>query len=250
MLLAIALPAVYTNFLHGQNGFLIAGLFAAAFAFLGNGKSELAGVAFGLLAIKPQYGLLIPIALVASGNWRAVVVAALVALAQIIVPTLVFGAEVWTGFFDVMRHARVIVMENGAIGFEKIQSVFAQARFLGAPPVVAYALQGATTLALAAYVFALWRGPARADVKAAGLIVAAVLATPYAVDYDLVVLAPAMAFLIRDGLARGFAPYEKTILLFAAFAPVIARPVGIATHLSMGLAALILLMFIIRRRAR
>lgn len=249
-LLAVALPAVYANFLHGQNGFLIAALFAAALHFLAGGRSVLAGVAFGLLAIKPQYGLLIPVALAASGNWRAFAAAAFVAAAQIAAPTLVFGPEIWSGFYETMRQARLEVMEAGAIGFEKIQSVFAQARFLGASPALAYALQGATTLALAAFVYRLWRGPARAEIKGAGLIVAAALATPYAVDYDLVVLAPAMALLIRDGLARGFGPYEKTILLFAAFAPAIARPIGSAVHISMGLAALVLLIAIVRRRAR
>lgn len=250
LLLAIALPAAYTNFLHGQNGFLIAALFAAGMHCLQEKKPVLAGLALGLLAIKPQYGVLIPIALAAGGQWRAFGAAAAAALATLALPTVAFGADIWAGFFEVMRAARIEVMEAGAIGFEKIQSVFAQARFLGAPVATAYALHGATLIGVALFVGQLWRGPARADVKAAGLIVASVLATPYAVDYDLVMLAPAMAFLIRDGVARGFGSFEKTILLFAAFAPVIARPIGMATHLSAGLLALVLMLFIVRRRAR
>jgi alpha-1,2-mannosyltransferase len=38
------------------------------------------------------------------------------------------------------------------------------------------------------------------------------LATPYSVNYDMMVLAPAIAFFAVDGLDRGFAPWEKTIL--------------------------------------
>ncbi len=250
LLLAVALPAAYTNFLHGQNGFLLAALFAAGLHFLFGKKPILAGVVLGLIAIKPQYGALIPIALAAAGHWRAFFAASATVLATMALPTIAFGAEIWAGFFETMRAARVEVMEAGAIGFEKIQSVFAQARFLGAPVAVAYGLQGAATLALAAFVFRLWRSGAGDDIKAAGLIIASVAATPYAVDYDLVILAPAMAFLIRDGASRGFGPYEKTIFLFAAFAPVIARPIGMATHLSMGLLALIMLLWVVRRRAR
>lgn len=250
LLLALALPAVYTNFLHGQNGFLIAALFAGGLHALFAGKPMLAGIALGLIAIKPQYGVLLPIALAAAGQWRAFATAAATVIAMAIAPTLAFGPDIWPGFFETMRAARVEVMEAGAIGFEKIQSVFAQARFLGAPVALAYALQAIASLLAAGFVYALWRGGARDDVKGAGLIIASVLATPYAVDYDLVMLAPAMAFLIRDGVARGWGPYEKTILLFAAFAPVIARPIGMTTHLSMGLLGLFLLIWVVRRRAR
>lgn len=249
-LLALALPAVYSNFLHGQNGFLIAALFAFGLHALFAGRAVVAGIALGLIAIKPQYGILIPVALAAGGHWRAFAVAGAAVAAQIVVPAAAFGPEVWTGFFDTMRSARAEIVEAGAIGFEKIQSVFAQARFLGAPVGLAYALQAAAAMALAAATFRLWRGAAAAEIKGAGLVVAAILATPYAVDYDLVILAPAMALLIRDGLKRGFLPYEKTVLLFAAFAPVIARGVGAATHLSLGLVSLLALFFMVLRRAR
>ncbi|MEK7265873.1 MAG: glycosyltransferase family 87 protein [Pseudomonadota bacterium] len=249
-LLALSLPAVYSNFLHGQNGFLIAALFAFGLHSLFAGRSIIAGIALGLIAIKPQYGLLIPVALAAGGCWRAFAAASACVAAQIIVPALAFGPEVWTGFFETMRSARTEIVEAGAIGFEKIQSVFAQARLLGAPVSLAYALQGAVALSLGVALFRLWRGKAAPEIKGAGLIIAAILATPYAVDYDLVILAPAMAFLIREGLKAGFLPYEKTILLFAAFAPVIARGIGSATHISLGMLALVALFSLVLRRAR
>jgi hypothetical protein len=249
-LVALAFPAVYENFLHGQNGFLLAALFAAGIHLLFAGRGLLAGVAFGLIAIKPQYGILIPVALVAAGQWRAIGAAALTVAALAALPTLAFGPEVWSTFLGAMRSARVEVVEAGAIGFEKIQSIFSQARMLGAPVNVAYAAQGLLLIAVAYGLVRIWRSTAPDDVKAASLITGSLLASPYVVDYDLVILAPAMALLVRDGLRRGFGPYDKTIMLFAAFAPVIARPIGSATHLSMGLAALLLLLWITLRRAR
>lgn len=248
LLLTLAFPPVLTNFLHGQTGFLIAALFAGGLHFLFGGRPILAGLAFGLIAIKPQYGVLLPIALAAGGHWRTFAAAAATVAAGVAAPTLIFGAEVWPPFFETMRAARVEILEAGAIGFEKIQSVFSQARMLGAPVFLAYSAQALVLLAAGFFAARLWRGTATPEIKGAGLIILAIIATPYAVDYDLVILAPALAFLIRDGQARGFGPYEKAILLLAAAAPIIARPVGEAAHVSAGLAALAALLWVVRRR--
>ena len=45
-----------------------------------------------------------------------------------------------------------------------------------------------------------------------GLCLAAILATPYSFDYDMMVLAPAIAFWPPTDIARGFGPWEKTAL--------------------------------------
>ena len=57
-------------------------------------------------------------------------------------------------------------------------------------------------------------------------MIAVILGTPYSLDYDLMVLAPAIAFLAADGLARGFGPYEKTALAALWLMPLIARTVA------------------------
>ena len=250
LLLALAFPPVYTNFLHGQNGFLIAAFFALAASAFSSGRLLLAGALLGLISIKPQYGLLVPVALAAAGQWRAFAAAAITVSVLIVLPSGMFGLNVWPAFFETMSLARHDIVEAGAIGFEKIQSAFAQARILGLPTGAAYALQALVVIALAATLFRLWRGAASNSVKFAALIIASVAATPYAVDYDLVVLAPAIALLAKDGLERGFLPFEKSIYLFAAFAPVIARPIGAATHVSLGFIALAALYWIALRRAR
>ena len=73
---------------------------------------------------------------------------------------------------------------------------------LGAPPVRRL-LRRAFVLVAAGVVW-LWRGAAPFALKAAALCIAAILATPYSLDYDMMVLAPAIAFLAVDGLVRGF----------------------------------------------
>ena len=58
----------------------------------------LAGIAAGLLTIKPHLGLLIPIAYLAAGCWRAMAAAALTAVVFAALSVLAFGAEPWAAF--------------------------------------------------------------------------------------------------------------------------------------------------------
>ena len=59
----------------------------------------------------------------------------------------------------------------------------------GAGVQLAYAIQFALALMLAASLAWLWQSDAAFELKAAGLATASLLATPYVLDYDLVVLA-------------------------------------------------------------
>src|SRR4029078_4001670 len=94
-----------------------------------------------------------------------------------------------------------------------IQSPFAAASLWGAPIAAAYAVQAVFTLRAAALIVRLWRGRASLELKSAALIAACLFATPYSLDYDLVVMAPAIAFLALDGLKRGFLSGAKTMFL-------------------------------------
>lgn len=235
---AFAFPAVFLNITHGQNGFLTAALIGGALVLLDR-RPIVAGVLFGLLAYKPQFGVLIPLALAASGRWRTIASAAGTVALLSAAATLLFGAGVWPAFFDSAHATRTIVLEQGATGWEKIQSVFSALRAWGAPIDVAYAGQAILGLIAAAGVVALWRSQAAFGVKAAGLIVASLLATPYVMDYDLMALAPAIGFLAAEGAKRGFGPYEKSILALAFLTPLGARGIADLTLTPIGLIALL-----------
>jgi hypothetical protein len=228
---------------------VIAALFGGALLFLDK-RPLLAGALIGVLALKPQYGVLIPLVLAASGRWKVFAAAALVVAIEAVAATLAFGPDIWSAFFLNAEAARISVLENGAIGWEKMQSLFSFSRALGAPVEVAYAAQGALTLSLASALVALWRSVAAFALKACALILAAFLATPYAVDYDLVMLAPAAAFFAAHAMKEGFRPYEKLALALLWIAPLIGRPVGEALLLPVGfLSALLLFGLVIARAA-
>lgn len=72
----------------------------------------------------------------------------------------------------------------------------------------------------------LWRSDTAYPVKAASLCIATILATPFTFDYDMMALAPAIAFFGADGMVRGFRPWEKTALAALWLVPLVARSSG------------------------
>jgi len=248
LLVALAFPAVLINIGHGQNGFLTAALLGAALVQLDR-RPLLAGMLFGLLAYKPQFGLMIPLALAASGRWRSFTAAAAAVALLALATTVAFGPHVWQAFLDSTRFTRLVVLEQGNTGWYKIQSIFAWARMWGGSIPLAYALQGVVTVALGGALIWLWRGSARYPLKAAALCLAAILATPYSFDYDMMALTPAIAFVAADGFARGFGPWEKTALAALWLAPLVARSVAHITLIPIGVSAMLAVFILLLRRS-
>jgi alpha-1,2-mannosyltransferase len=246
--LALAFPAVYVNLAHGQNGFLTAGLMAGGLVLLDE-RPVLAGALLGCLVYKPQFCLLLPIALIAGCRWRSVLCAALTVLVMTLATLVAFGGETWMAFLNSLPFSREVVVEQGATGFEKFQTVFGAVRLLGGSIPFAYALQSASTLASAAVIAILWWNDADRRLASAALMGASLLATPYALDYDMMVLGPAIAFFASYGLEHGFRPFEKSVLALAWCAPILARAVAEHAHIPVGVICVMLLFATIAARA-
>ncbi len=247
MLLALAFPAVFMNLTHGQNGFLTAALIGGGLLMLDR-RPWLAGVLLGLLAYKPQFGVLLPLALLAEGRWRTILSAGATVIAAAGLTYLIFGEETWRAFLANTAFTRHTVLEQGGAGFWKIQSVFAAVRLWGGSIALAYAVQAAAGLAAAVAVLLLWRSKADRRLKAAGLIAGAFLCTPYGFDYDFMALAPAGTFLVSYGLERGLRGVEVLALALAFAAPMITRAAGLWLMLPLGIIAVTLLLVVVVRR--
>lgn len=248
LLLAAAFPAVFVNVSHGHNGFLSAGLMALALLALER-RPLVAGILFGLLAYKPQFGLLIPVALLAGGHWRAVVAAGVTIVVMTLGTVWAFGWETWRGFFDMMHFSRVVVSEQGATGWYKIQTIFSAARMWGGSIPLAYGAQALSTMGCAAIVAWMWFTQVDRRLAAAALLTGALLSTPYALDYDMVLLGPALAFVVAYGFEKGFRPWEKTALAVVWAIPLLARTLTLATFVPIGQIVMIAFMAMIFSRA-
>lgn len=248
LLVAAAFPAVFVNIGHGHNGFLTAALLGGALHLLDR-RPWLAGVLIGCLAYKPQFGVLIPIALLAGTRWRTIGAAAGTVAALIALSLLTLGGDVWNAFADSLKFTQAVVLEQGDTGWEKIQSVFSAVRMWGATVHTAYAVQIALGLVLAASIAWLWQSNAPFELKAGALATGSLLATPYVLDYDLVVLAVAIAYFTRHGLKYGFGSFEISLLAAAWIVPLLSRGIAGLTGIPVGLLVMLALHFFIVRRA-
>jgi arabinofuranan 3-O-arabinosyltransferase len=108
--------------------------------------------------------------------------------------------------------------------------MFGLVRTLGGSETLAWAMQGTLVAAVAILLCVLWRSRARFNLKAAGLAAGILLVSPYIFLYDLVVLAVAMAYLLRDMQEVEALPADMPGLAVAAALmlsfPFVTAPVG------------------------
>ena len=232
--IAGAFPVVLVNAMIGQNGFLTASLIGGTLYLIPK-RPVLAGVCLGLLTYKPQYGLLFPLVLIASGYWRTFFSAAVTTVVLAAISWLGFGTETWIVFLHWLPRASQAFLSDGFAEFGKMQSALSLTRFLGGSDRLAWAMQSSITGIVAIALVMLWRRRVPFEIKAAALATGTLLATPYLYLYDMVVLAIPMALMIRMGLAGGFMKHELPTLgvataLLVSFQFVVA-PVGFVATL-------------------
>jgi arabinofuranan 3-O-arabinosyltransferase len=225
LIAAVAPFPVAKNIQLGHNGFLTAGLVGLSLIFV-ESRPWLSGIFLGLLTYKPQLGVLFPVALLASRNWRALASAAATSLLLAVGAALAFGYEGWLAFAGSLFN-RTSGLSPDAEIYIRLESIYGVLHRAGASDKLAWLVQGGLTVILAVWLWIVWAKPVPLALKAAILCAAAVLATPYVLHYDLCVLSIAVAFFVIDGLARGFLPSER-LLILACFLGlfVIAEPVG------------------------
>lgn len=247
LLIAGAFPAVFVNIGHGQNGFMTAALLGGALLTM-TSRPWLSGVLIGMLAYKPQFGVLIPLALLADRRWPTIIAASMTVAILIAVSSIILGTDIWRAFLKSTEFTQSVVLEQGGTGWEKIQSIFSAVRAWGLDVRAAYVVQICLGAFLALSIAWVWRSRVAFDLKASALTTASLLATPYVLDYDLVVLAISIAFFVRYGLAHGFRPYEISILACAWIVPLVSRSVAGATLIPLGLLVMLALYAITLRR--
>jgi arabinofuranan 3-O-arabinosyltransferase len=210
--LVLAFPYTVWNFLAGQNGFLTGSLLGAALLLLER-RPVLAGVFIGCLTYKPQFGILLPLALVAAREWRALGSATAVAILLACASIVAFGIGVWTAFPRGLGVQAGINLFSVTENWGHLQTVYGVLRTVHAGPGLAWLAQGTATLCVAIIVWRVWRSPVRYSLKAATLSSAALIATPYAFAYDLAALAIPVAFLAKDQMRAGLLRGEQTIMI-------------------------------------
>jgi alpha-1,2-mannosyltransferase len=199
LLFVAVAPAVAINVFIGQNGFFMAALLISGLALLDR-RPVLSGVLFGILTVKPQLGLLLPVVLLVSGRWRTIASAVITTVVLIAATTWLWGPEIWTEFVAKVVPQQRFLQEHGdGLLFLQIPSIFYAARHVGLPLGFAWALQAlmsAVTIAVVTWTYWRRRDPV---LSTALLIIAIFLVSPYTLNYDMVIFGWVLALLRQRG---------------------------------------------------
>jgi alpha-1,2-mannosyltransferase len=97
LFLAVA-PAVAVCIFFGQNGFYTAALLIGGLLNRER-RPVLAGVLFGILTVKPQLGILLPVILVLERRWLTIASAAVTTAVLVAATSMLFGFGIWIEFW-------------------------------------------------------------------------------------------------------------------------------------------------------
>jgi hypothetical protein len=233
-------PAVTMNAVIGQNGFFAAALLIGGLANLDR-RPVLSGVLFGILTIKPQLGLLLPLVLVVTGRWRTILSAATTTVVLVLATAWLYGADIWTAYLRQVVPQQHYLQEHGAdMLFLQIPSAFYAARLVGLPSASAWVVQAIVSAAAVAAVVWAFRSRREPVLSMALLITATFLVTPYSMNYDMVVLGWVLALLRQR---KNNEPVDHYLIISVWALPVAMMLAGL---IYVPLAILVLLAFAVR----
>jgi hypothetical protein len=209
---SVIAPATGITVISGQTGFLSGALMIGGLRLLPT-RPALAGVLFGLLTYKPQLGVLVPVALVASGAWRTILAAVATSLACITASSALYGGHLWgLWLHSIFEYATRF---HPIVGY--MPTIWANAIMLGAWRSAAWGLQLCVSIPVAIVVWKAFRnGPL--DRAAALMVVGTFLATPHAFNYDMPMMTLALIWYFTER-NRDAAPFDvgEIVALLLAF---------------------------------
>ncbi len=214
LLALILAPASLLNATIGETAFFGTALLVAGFAWLPS-RPMLAGLAFGLLTLKPQLGVLVPIALLARADWRAILTSMLTALGLAAASLLLFPLGLWRAWLRALPRYQQVMTTNSAHLSHFMATINAAALDLHAPPNLALAAQIIGGIAIALITWLCFR---RADYRlaVAALLAGTALAAPHDYVYDTVFLTPAMLLAVDWMATRRMRLSTPLLALFLA----------------------------------
>ena len=240
-LVVLVSPAAVWVVLAGQNTFLSVALFYGGLQLLARAPVW-AGILLGLLSYKPQIWVLVPLALLAARQWRALASMAATVLVLMLASAASFGPAFWLAFLDAAREAAGprVVEEMFERIFMHMTTLLAAARIVGLPPAVSGLVQDAGALLAMVAVWLSFSRKGQSDARIAVLATATFLVSPYTLNYDLLLLMPAAVAMFRLGIADGFRPMERLVLLMLWLIPTLGM---ILNRLDLPLMPLVILAF-------
>ena len=226
-----AFPGAYLAASHAQNGFLTGALLIGGVLALRRSQA-LSGALFGALIVKPHLALLVPLWLLAGRKWTALAAGALSAIGLSLLSLAAFGPATWRAWPDSFAVSAAIMRDGDAVFWARMGTVYSAVRPHGGADNALIA-QGLVTLACARLVVLAWRKTRDPQATGALMLAATALGLPYLFAYDLAFLALPLFWLVREGIAHGFRPWERMAIVALYLAPLAARAAALPLGLNL-----------------
>ncbi len=239
VLLGVTCPAEWLCLIYGQYGGIISCLVFTGLV-LGARRPVAAGIMLGLVTCKPQTGLLVPAAWLASRRWRAIATSCAVTAVLAVLPVLCFGPASWSLFLTRSRTMAVaLVQAKFGQGYQLTgTSVFWMLRSFGMAVPGAYAGQIVAACFAGFAVFCLWRKPGDVLRQASLTMFLSLFVAPYGFSVDMVGYSVALAVLAQR---RGWRVnlFDGLLWLWPGYAAIVTHSTGVLlTPIVVGIAAL------------
>ena len=198
--LSFGAPHVVLVLILGQTTLVICSLIIWSVTLLRE-RPVLAGCLLGIAAaLKPQAVLLAPVALISGGHWKALGASAL-SLFVVVFLSLVFGTEAWEAWLSALRSFSQALEAHRIHIFGATPAMAGRTFRLDPCEILILQIAG-----MAIGVGAAWFAFKTDDtlLRLTGLIGGGLLASPYAMRYDLASLAPVFATCLLHGKLRNW----------------------------------------------
>jgi alpha-1,2-mannosyltransferase len=233
----------------GQNTFMTAALLVGGFGIVPS-QPVVAGVLLGFLTYKPQFWLLVPVALAASRQWRALAIAIVTGGSLALLSLAVLGMEPWRVWFEWIGGIAPDYHKWLTLCRVQGESIYTNLIALGATHDVANMGQAVVALLAMGSVWWCYRRSAPTDLQLIVLLSATVLAAPHIANYDAVLLVIAATLLLvralDEGVRRGELVVPMLVWMIQLFNPPTVYRFTVVTPV---LTALLMLLAMARMRA-
>jgi len=215
-LAACFFPPFYWCLLVGQSSALIAALTIIALVNLEK-KPYLSGFLIGLLAIKPQAAILIPVALLASRNWKAFISATISLSIFVLVSIQLYGLDLWFQFYASTQDRINLLYTLNDYESYYLQSLYGLFLYLNLGSDVGKVFQLLLAPLLIGLVFWAWRRNSISRInKIALLIISTLMFQSYSLIYEYTSLFFVIALLV--GIASDKYILKRTIIILSGSA--------------------------------
>lgn len=244
---SLGFVAITLNFAFGQNGALSAAILTGGLVLLDRNPTG-AGLALGLLCYKPQLAPVLAVYLVYQRRWSVLAGMAATTATLCGVSYVFFRPATWRAFFENIPTAGQTPYL--AHLWPKMPTVLSAVQLVGASKELALAAQAIASIIAIAGVISLARGSVPSPLRNAGIVTAALIATPYLFVYDLVCLIPVLAWLLQDGRRHKLTSLERAFAGLTAISPVGVWLLASRTSVQLGPFILLGFLGLILHRAR